>query len=129
MRLQASNLNDRMEQPMKNKKSDSFVTNSVFQNETRLLRSELYKETGSIRTEMRSFEERVSLVLIKNQADIKEIKETISTKLATKEDFNTILNHIDASMHRIETYDRKTIVHDARLNDHEARITRLERPA
>ena len=69
--------------------------------------------------------EKLALEIIKNRTDLAEIKET----MATKEDVNKILGVVDAFAQRIETYDRKTILHDARLSDHEARITRLERPA
>ncbi len=101
---------------MKKQKSESFVTNSVFVN-----------ETTSIRADMRSMEQRLALAIIKTQSDV--VKESMIIKMTLKEEIGNVLNAIDSFTHRIETYDRKTLVHDARLNDHEARITRLERPA
>ena len=61
----------------------------------------------------------------KNQIDIKEIRET----MATKDDIRKILGAIDAFARKSENYDRKALVHDHRLRDHEVRILHLEKTA
>ena len=93
---------------MKNNKHD-YIT-----------RTEFYAETKSIRYDLGS-------AITKTHSELME--EIVSTRMELKEDIGKVLGVIDAFTLRIETYDRKAIVHDARINDHEARITRLEHPS
>ena len=106
---------------MQNKKSDPPVT-----------RSEFLKETGSIRTEINKLDDKIDKAvnrlageIVKTQTDLKEVKET----MATKEDVSEILNAIDTFAQKAENYDRKAVFHDSRINDHEERITQLEKTA
>ena len=94
---------------MKNKKSDPPAT-----------RNELVNETETIRKELRAQTTKLSL-------DLKEIKETTATKEDLKQEISKVLNAIDSFAQKAENYDRKTVFHDSRINDHEERITHLEK--
>ncbi len=83
------------------------------------------KAERSVRTDMYTMGRKLAGAIEKNRLDIKEIKET----MLTKQDGQRIIAHIDALTHRIETYDRKALVYDHRLNDHESRTTRIEHSA
>ena len=67
----------------------------------------------------------LALGLLKTQQDVTEIKATMTTK----DDTQKVIEHIDAWAQRFESYDRKALTQDHRLNDHETRITRLESSA
>jgi len=76
------------------------------------------------RSEFLSVTGKLALAIAESQSDIRDIKE----RMATKDDIGRVLNAIDSFAHKDETYDRKDIVHDARINNHEERLTRLENP-
>ena len=81
-------------------------------------RSEFFQETKSIHAKMHT----LAVAIDKNQSDIADIQ----VRMATKDDIGRVLGAIDSFAHLNETYGRKAIVHDARLKDHETRLTRLE---
>src|SRR5438046_1206096 len=60
----------------------------------------------------------VALTVVKNHEEFLEFKKTV----ATKDDIHIILNRIDSFTTRIETFDRKVIVHDERLNKVETQL-------
>lgn len=71
----------------------------------------------------------VVVELVKTQADVRQIKETMSTK----SDTDRIMNAIDAFARKAETYDRKALSHgdqlqghEAKLQDHEKRLSSVE---
>lgn len=97
---------------MEDKKSDPPVT-----------RSEFLKEIDNLAT--KEGLNKLANEIIKTQADLKKVKET----MASKEDVSKILNAIDAFAQKAENYDRKALFHDSRINDHEQRITQLEKTA
>ncbi|MFH1726441.1 MAG: hypothetical protein ABII00_17665 [Elusimicrobiota bacterium] len=73
--------------------------------------------------------EGVAVELIKTQADVRQIKETMSTKA----DVDRIMNAIDAFARKAEAYDRKALSHgdqlqghEAKLQDHEKRLSAVE---
>jgi predicted nucleic acid-binding Zn-ribbon protein len=86
--------------------------------------------------DIKSVNEKISnlaMVVVKNSEDIVNIKETITTKLATKDDINRIMSAIDKFSSKDEGYGRKAEVNTHRLNeiepkveDHEKRIHVLE---
>ena len=98
---------------MQDKESDPTVRRSEFLREIQSIRTDLDVKTGKL-----------ALAISQNQADILDIKEN----MATKSDIGRVLNAIDSFTQKNETFDRKVIVHDARINDHEARLTRPENP-
>src|SRR3989344_4418777 len=62
---------------------------------------------------------RMTHELLKTKEEVQDIKKSMSTK----DDINTVLNRIDAFTTRIETFDRKVIVHDDRLAKTETKLT------
>ena len=94
---------------MQNKKSDPPVT-----------RTEFLKETGSIRKELRTQTTQLAL-------DLKEVKETMTTKEDLRQEVGKVLGAIDAFAQKAENYDRKAVFHESRINDHEERIVQLEK--
>ena len=71
----------------------------------------------------------VAVELIKTQADVRQIKETMSTK----SDIDRVMNAIDAFARKAEAYDRKAFSHgdqlqghEAKLQDHEKRLSSVE---
>lgn len=101
---------------MENKKSDPTVR-----------RSEFLREIGSLRTDLDTKTGKLALAIAQTHTDITDIKEGMN-RMATKEDINKVINAIDGFAQKNETFDRKVIVHDTRINDHEVRITHLENP-
>ena len=97
---------------MQNKSTDPLVT-----------RSEFIEEIDKLATKEG---------LNKLANEIIKIESDLETK-ATKEDLSNtesrILNAIDAFAQKAENYDRKAVFHDSRINDHEERITQLEKTA
>ena len=95
-------------------------------------RSEFLKETQSLRQGINTLDRKVNNIALA-VTSIDERLGKVEETMMTKQDGQTIIDHVDAVMHRIETYDRKAVVHDERfnageavLNDHEKRITRPE---
>ena len=113
---------------MVNRKVSSAVT-----------RSEFLKETQSLRKDLKNLDQKVSTLDQKVNNIAREVGDTkdrimrVEENMATKADIRKVLDFIDAFAQRIETYDRKAVVHDHRLNetetalkDHETRIVQLE---
>ena len=65
---------------------------------------------------------KVALGLAATQADVREIKHTMATSMATKSDVDRIMNAIDAFARKAETYDRKALSHGEILQNHETKI-------
>ncbi|MBU2574384.1 MAG: hypothetical protein KKH28_09945 [Elusimicrobia bacterium] len=71
----------------------------------------------------------------KSQADIREIKETLATKVATKDDISRVMNNMDVFAGEARDYRRKDLdrghmlmeQHD-KLENHEGRLVLLETP-
>lgn len=127
---------------MKPKKTDSLVTESVFLNETQLIRKEFKEETQLIRKE---FKEEFQVIRKEFKDETQSIRKVIGNlaleQMNMKETFfqqlkdfkNEILNAIDSFAQKDEVRYRKAIVHDHRLNEseatlqnHEVRIVHLE---
>ena len=70
---------------MKGKKQSEPATKGDLTN----LKNELNGKIDSV-------EQRLSIEIAKTQADVREIKETIATKVATKDDISRVMNAIDA---------------------------------
>lgn len=106
---------------MENKKSDPPVT-----------RSEFFKETGSIRVDIKNLDDKLDKAvnrlageIVKTQTDFQKVEERIETKISTE--ISKVLGAIDAFAQKAENYDRKAVFHDRRINDHEERIIQLEK--
>jgi len=110
---------------MKNKKSDPPVTRSEFLKETGSIRELVSEETGSIRREMATKQDfnKLANEIVKIQTDMK----TMATKEDIRQEIGKVLNAIDTFAQKSENYDRKAVFHDSRINDHEERITHLEK--
>lgn len=74
---------------------------------------------------------RVAAEVVRTQADVREIKET----MATKSDINRILSAIDTFAFKTESHDRASVIHgqtlvevEVTLKDHERRLSSLESP-
>ncbi len=85
------------------------------------------------KADLAAVDTKLSIAVAKTQADIREIKETIATKLATRDDISRLMNHIDAFAaealsHRNHDKLRggKIMEHETKLSDHENRLTTLE---
>jgi len=71
--------------------------------------------------------------LLKTQTDVRNIKETMATTMATKDDINRIMNAIDVFAGEAKDYRRKDadrghmlMEHHDKLENHESRVTALE---
>ncbi len=78
---------------------------------------------------------RLTWAVEKNTHDIEEIKETINTKMATKDDVRLIINTIDAFTKKVSVFDQEEMVQSLHLQearvqlaDHEKRLNVLESP-
>ena len=77
--------------------------------------------TGRIDVMNEKFD-KLAVVVTKNTHDIAEIKETMATKMATKQDVSLILDRIDHFTKKVDVFDKKVLVHDYRLNQAEPKI-------
>lgn len=78
---------------------------------------------------------KLSIALARTQADIREIKETIATKLATKDDISRIMGAIDAfaaealsARNHYTLRGGKIMEHETKLKNHDDRLVLLENP-
>ena len=86
-----------------------------------------------VKTELTETITRLAIELTKTQADVREIKHDMATKMATKDDISRILSAIDTHTAEAISYRNhdtlrggKIMEHEARLSGHENRITLLE---
>ena len=124
---------------MKKKKSDSPVTRSEFLKEINKLstKDDLNKLDDKVNKLDDKFDKavnRLAAEIVKTQSDLREVKDHIETKLATKDDISRVLNAIDAFTVKAKNYDDKALFHgyrieglDENVKDHEVRITQLEK--
>jgi septal ring factor EnvC (AmiA/AmiB activator) len=75
----------------------------------------------------------IAIELAKTQADVREIKHDMATKMATKDDISRVLSAIDTYTAEAISYRNrdtlrggKIMEHETRLTDHENRIALLE---
>lgn len=122
---------------MTNKKRDPPVTRSEFLKES----ESVHKEFDSIRKEIGKLASKEALnklddkldkavnrlagEIVKTQADLKKVEERIETKISTE--IGKVLNAIDVFTQKAENYDRKALFHGKRIEEHEERITHLEK--
>ncbi len=99
---------------MKEKNSSSqSVSKKEFLQESKCVRSEIKQlddKVNKLDGKVNKLDDKVNKVALKIihiEEDLNQVKETMLTKL----DGQKIIDHIDAFAHRIETYDRKAIVH------------------
>ena len=90
-------------------------------------------DLAELKTELNKKINSVAIELAKTQADVRGIKETIATKLATRDDISRLMNHIDAFAGEALSYRNhdtlrggKIMEHETKLSDHENRLTTLE---
>ncbi|HAT71513.1 MAG TPA: hypothetical protein DCS63_01695 [Elusimicrobia bacterium] len=76
---------------------------------------------------------KLSIAIAKTQADVRDIKHHMATKMATKDDINRILGAIDTYTAEAISYRNrdtlrggKIMEHETKLSNHENRITLLE---
>ncbi|MDP2867125.1 MAG: hypothetical protein Q8O90_12870 [Elusimicrobiota bacterium] len=76
---------------------------------------------------------RLAIELTKTQADVREIKHDMATKMSTKDDISRLLNHIDAFAAEALSYRNhdtlrggKIMEHETKLENHETRLSELE---
>jgi len=62
--------------------------------------------------------DKVAIELVKTQADVLEIKETMATKLATKDDLSHIQATIDSFAGKLEIYSHETAILPKPLDEH-----------
>lgn len=129
---------------MKSKKSNSPITREVLK---KVLKKELKEELqkldfvthNELKEESQKLQGMIKAVDDKANRTINDLLDTkarlgrIEENMFTKQEGQKLLEHMDAWAQRFETYDRKAVVHDARLNenetqlkDHETRILHLE---
>lgn len=77
--------------------------------------------------------DRVATELVQTKSEVREIKNDLATKIATKDDVDRIMNAIDAFAKKGEIYDRAAVLHghalvevQSSLKDHEKRLKTLE---
>ena len=99
------------------------------------LRAELAAKIEPLATkaELRKDIARVATEIVNLQADVREIRHDMATKLATKDDINRVLNAIDAFVKKSENNDKSVVLHghvltevQVSLKDHEGRLKALE---
>jgi hypothetical protein len=100
-----------------------------------LLRAELATKTelASVKTELTAQINRVVAALVSTQADVREIRNDMATKMSTKDDVGRILSAIDAFANKSENQSKAVALHghvltevQVGLKDHERRIKTLE---
>lgn len=69
--------------------------------------NKLSQKIGDVKNTLNKKIDSVAVELVKTQADIRRIKETMSTK----DDVSRIMNAIDAFARKAETYGRKALSH------------------
>ena len=82
----------------------------------------LHMEVVGTQNDLLKFKDEIVHQLLKVQLKT----DNVEKNMMTQDDKRELISHIDAFAQKIEVYDRKVIVQDERLNNHEARITRLE---
>lgn len=92
-------------------------------------KSDLTKGLRLVRTELKGDIQRldqkidrVAVDLVKTQADVREIKHTLATEVATKKDIDRVIGHIDAFAKKAESYDRAAVLHGHTLTEHEEKL-------
>src|SRR3989344_1894665 len=88
-------------------------------------RSEFLKETQSLRQGINTLDQKVNtlaLELVRTNVRLEKVDYALETRVATKDDIGKVLDAIDQFSHRIETYDRKALVHDRRFTDNDAAL-------
>lgn len=96
-------------------------------------KADLQNLAQTTKADLADVDTKLSIAITKAQADIREIKETIETKLSTKDDISRLLNHIDAFAAEALSYRNhdklrggKIMEHETKLSDHENRLQKLE---
>jgi hypothetical protein len=70
---------------------------------------------------------RTQQTLAETQTDVRQIKEDMATKMATKDDVNRILDRIDQFAGNSRDVERNILVHNHRLTEVESRLTDHDR--
>lgn len=114
-------------------KSDLKKVETALKGDIEAVEAKLKGEIQSVKTELNKKIDKVAMELVRTQADVREIKETMATKMATKEDVSKILTAIDRFAGKAEGYDRAAVLHgksltehEIRISDHDKRLVRLE---
>ena len=96
-------------------------------------KSNLQKLEQTTKADLAAVEIKLSIAIAKTQADIREIKETIATKLSTKDDISRVMSAIDAFAAEASAYrnhdtlrGRAIMDHTVKISEHETRLTLLE---
>lgn len=76
----------------------------------------------AVRSEINTTISKVAAAVVKTQAEVRELRQTMATKMATKDDVSRILDAIDAFAQKGQTYDQKALSHGAILADHEDKL-------
>ncbi len=115
---------------MKNQK-EKYVTQTSFNKEVKGLHKKIDLSVDRLDQKI----DKVALSLVNTQEDVRQIKETLNTKVATKDDVKTIINTIDAFVRKMNGFDQEEMVQSLHLQearvqlvDHEKRLTILESP-
>lgn len=82
------------------------------------VRTELRGEIAAVRTQLKASINKVAAEVVKTQAELREVRQT----MATKDDVSRILNAIDAFAQKGQSYDQKSLSHGAILTDHEDKL-------
>jgi len=99
------------------------------------VKTELKADIASVKTELTAQINRVAVALVNTQADIREIRHDMATKMSTKDDISRVLSAIDAFAKKSENNDHAVTLHGPILTevhprpahkDHEGRLKTLE---
>ena len=92
-------------------------------------------DLAKVKIELTETITRLAIELSKTQTDVRQIKDDIATKLATKDDISRIMSAIDAfaaeaqsSRNHDALRGGKIMEHETKLNNHEGRLALLENP-
>ena len=98
-------------------------------------KADLTNGLSSLKTELTETITRLAVEVTKTQADVRQIKEDMATKVSTKDDISRVMSAIDAFAAEALSYrnhdtlrGRAIMDHDSKLKDHENRIILLETP-
>jgi len=108
----------------------------------KVLKGDLINGLAELKTEFKSEISTLTETVIrlavdgaKTQADVRQIKDDMATKMSTKNDINRILNAIDKFTGMTENYKRKDLERgqmlmkqEDKLQNHESRLVLLETP-
>ena len=114
-------------------KADTQALKADIQALAQTTKADIQALAQTTKADLTAVDLKLSIAIAKTQADVRDIKHHMATKMATKDDINRILGAIDTYTAEAISYRNrdtlrggKIIEHETKLSNHENRITLLE---